>query len=639
MKRLNKFVSILLTLILISISIFQNFNLTSFAAPITTAYIEGTDVCVRKGPSLNHSIIEQVSYRNATVLSEVKEGEFTWYQITYHNGTEQITGYIRNADYVRIVTYNPDASFEQQLLAFPESYRDALRQLKAVYKNWVFIPDPVNMTFAEAVSLESANMKKQVSFKSQPVSWRSMDLGSYDWNKNIWITTNGGWTGASREIVAYYMDPRNFLNTSEIYQFLQQGYNSNLQTEAGVNAIVAGTFLATTYNDPNDKKYGGSYVKVIMEAAKQSGVSPYILASKIRQEIGVTETSMVSGKTTGFEGYYNFFNIGASGSDADTTLKNGLTRAKNEGWNTRSTAIIEGAMFLSNNYILKGQDTYYYQDFNVHNPNSLWHQYAQAIHDAVSKGKLLTESYIHNTALPLTFRIPIYLDMPVSVSPKPVSNDNKNNYYLKSISVSGLTPSFSMYNYNYDLKISGNTTIQVEPVTDATYVGQSSFAIKAGSNVIQLKVKAQTGYISTYNVNIESGIDCIVTINASIPQKPVIPPAVSSTVTSTTSSTISSNPSSTVSSVPSSTVSSVSTSSVSSIVSSEPPKPVIVKGDTNGDNKITLSDLANIRLHLLGKFVLKDNNSLGADTNNDGKISLSDLANVRMHLLGLYTIK
>ena len=79
--------------------------------------------------------------------------------------------------------------------------------------------------------------------------------------------------------------------------------------------------------------------------------------------------------------------------------------------------------------------------------------------------------------------------------------------------------------------------------------------------------------------------------------------------------------------------------SVSSITSSAPPKPVIVKGDTNGDGKITLSDLANIRLHLLGKFVLKDNNSLGADTNKDGKISLNDLANVRLHLLGLYTIK
>lgn len=624
MKRFNKFVSLVLILLIIGISVIQNTTFTSVAAPITTAYIEGTDVRVRKGPSTNHTIIEQISYRNATVLSEVKEGDYTWYQITYHNGTEQITGYIRNAEYIRIVTYNPDATFEEKLKAFPESYHEALRQLKAVYKNWEFIPDPVNMTFEQAVALESVDMKKQVSFKSQPVSWRSMGQGSYDWNKNQWVVTNGGWTGASREIVAYYMDPRNFLNTSEIYQFLQQGYNPNYQTEAGVNAIINGTFLATNYVDPkDDPKYGGSYVKVIMEAAKQSGVSPYILASKIRQEIGVNATAMVSGETEGYKGYYNFYNIGASGSDAATTLKNGLERAKSEGWDTRSKAIISGAKFLSNNYIVKGQDTYYYQDFNVHNPDSLWHQYAQAIHDAVAKGKLLAESYIRETNFPLTFRIPIFLNMPPSVSAKPVSNENKNNYYFAAISAPGLTPSYLINNYKYDLKIAGNTTIAVQPVADATYTGKLSYPIKKGLNAIPLTVKAQTGYISTYYINIDSSVDCTVTINVSKIQNSDIPNDTSSTGSSNSLSGTSSSTSSNVSSNPSSAT----------------PNSVIVKGDTNGDGKITLSDLANIRLHLLGKFVLKDNNSLGADTNKDGKISLNDLANIRLHLLGLYTIK
>ncbi len=595
MKRFKKFVSLILTILIIASSAIQNISFTISAAPIVTAYIEGSNVRVRKGPSLNHPIIEQIGYRNAKVLSEVKEGQYIWYQITYHNGIEQITGYVRNADYIRIVTYNPDATFEEKLKAFPESYHDALKQLKSVYKNWEFIPDPVNITFADAVAMQSTDMRKQVHANSQPISWRSMENGSYDWNKNSWIVTNGGWTGASREIVAYYMDPRNFLNTSEIYQFMQQGYNANYQTEAGVNAIVSGTFLAKNYNDPKDGKYGGSYVKVIMEAAKQSGVSPYILASKIRQEIGSEVTAMVSGTTKGYEGYYNFFNIGASGSDAATVLKNGLERAKNENWNTRSEAIIKGAKFLSNNYITKGQDTYYYQDFNVHNPTELWHQYAQAVHDAVSKGKNLAESYIHEKDLPLSFRIPVFLNMPSSLSAKPISNNNKNNYYFREISAPGLTPTYSIYNYKYNLKINGNTTISVEPLIDATYVGDLTFPINIGANSIPLKVKAQTGYISTYYINIESPVACTVTINK-VPPSSVAPPT-SSQAQNT------------------------------------------VKGDTNGDGKITLSDLANVRLHLLGKFILKDKNALGADTNKDGKISLSDLANIRMHLLGLYTIK
>ena len=587
MRLFNRIISLLLVMILIIASFINNIVFTSNAAPIITAYIEGSDVNVRKEASTKAQIIEQISYRNATVLGEVKEGQYIWYKITYHNGTTQITGYVRSADYIRIVSYDPDASFDEQIKAFPESYREALKQLKAAYPNWQFIPDHVNMTFANAVALESTDMRKQVSFKSQPVSWRSMSLGSYDWNKSEWITTNGGWTGASREIVAYYMDPRNFLNISEIFQFLQQGYDANYQTEAGVISILEGTFMENNYNDPKDKQYGGSYAKVIMEAAKQSGVSPYIIASKIRQEIGVNLSNMVSGTVKGYEGYYNFYNIGASGSDASAVLNNGLSRAKSEGWNTRSKAIIEGAKFLSNNYINKGQDTYYYQDFNVHNPDSLWHQYAQAVHDANSKGKLLTESYIDKKDFPLTFKIPVYLNMPESVSSKPVSNENKNNYYFQMISAAGLTPSFEMYTYNYNLRIEGNTTISVKAVEDASYAGARTFAIKKGANTIALNVKSQTGYLSSYYINIEATVDCTVTIGE--------------------------------------------------YDSSSPAN--IVKGDTNGDGKITLSDLANVRLHLLGKFTLKDNNASGADTNKDGKISLSDLANIRLHLLGLYTIK
>ncbi len=603
MRGLKKFFSLTLVFLLIFVSVFENSKFSTSAAPITTAYIEGKNVRVRTGPSLEHSIIEEIEYRNATVLSSVPEGEYTWYQITYHNGTEQITGYIRNAEYIRIVTYNPDATFEEKLKAFPESYREALRQLKAVYRNWEFIPDPVTITFAQAVALENTDMRKQVSFSSQPVSWRSMGQGSYDWNKNEWITTNGGWTGASREIVAYYMDPRNFLNTTEIYQFLQQGYDANFHNEAGVNAIIAGTFMATNYTDPNDETYGGSYAKVIMEAAKQSGVSPYILASKILQEIGTSVTNMISGTVVGYENCYNFFNIGASGADAAQTLKNGLERAKSEEWFTRSAAIIGGAKFLSNNYISKGQDTYYYQDFNVHNPDKIYHQYAQAVHDAVSKGKLLSKSYINNTDLPLTFRIPIYTNMPESVSPKPVSNTSKNNYYFSNISAIGLTPSFSMYKYNYDINVQGNTVVTLSAVRDATYVGEKTYPIKVGLNIIQLKVKAQTGYITNYVLNVESTVDCVLTIN---------------------DDTLASN--------------STTTPPSSSVSSTPAPEPVIKSGDTNGDGKITLSDLANVRLHLLGKFVLKDNNAKGADTNKDNKISLNDLANIRLHLLGLYTI-
>lgn len=595
MKFFRKSLSVFLIVALVLSSTFFSCFFVS-SATVTTAYIEGDNVNVRTGPATTYPVIEKLSHTSVTVVSSVQTGDNIWYQVTYHNGTQQITGYIfYDASYIRIVTYNPDGDFETKLQAFPSSYHNALRSLHAAYPNWDFIPDPVAMTFDEAVALQSINMRKQTSYSQDAISWLSMGPGAFDWANSQWVVTNGGWAAASRELIAYYMDPRNFLNSSEIYMFLQQGYNPAVQTEAGVLKIIKGTFLEQGYNDPNDTAYGGSYAKVIMAAAQQAGVSPYILASKIRQEIGVSVTNMVSGVYTGanseYYGYYNFFNIGASGGDSTAVLHNGLKRAKQENWNTRSAAIIGGAKFLSNNYISSGQDTYYYQDFNVHNPDRLWHQYAQAVHDARSKGVSLAQTYQNATDFALNFKIPVFASMPEVVSNKPIKNSYMNNYYFSEISAIGLTPSFSMYNYSYDLYLNGDASIYVKPVANASYTGPMSFAINAGNNVVSLKVASQTGYVTNYYINIYSEVACTLTVTTDSP--PVEPP---------------------------------------------PSVPTYIKGDTNGDGTINLRDLANVRLHLLGISALVDNNLLGADTNGDGAITIRDLANIRLHLLGIQYI-
>ena len=63
-----------------------------------------------------------------------------------------------------------------------------------------------------------------------------------------------------------------------------------------------------------------------MEASKEYNISPYHLASRIRQEQGAGNAgSMISGTWTGgngnYKGLYNFFNICAYGK---TLYKNGL---------------------------------------------------------------------------------------------------------------------------------------------------------------------------------------------------------------------------------------------------------------------------------------------------------------------------
>ena len=103
---------------------------------------------------------------------------------------------------------------------------------------------------------------------------------------------------------------------------------------------------------------GITYAQAFMQIGQQLKVSPYFLASRIRQEQGVNGTSwLISGTYPGFEGYYNYFNISATGI-GDQVIISGLTEAKNAGWTTRYAALYGGAQKTAENYILKGQDTF-----------------------------------------------------------------------------------------------------------------------------------------------------------------------------------------------------------------------------------------------------------------------------------------
>ena len=561
-------------IIMLSVAFDTTFGVSAAAS---RAYINGTNVRIRSESALNSATLDDstilctVSNVYVTVNGEKKGANgYTWYNVTY-NG---ITGYIRNADYVILIDSSVDKTFEEQLAAFPESYRSYLRDLHAIYPNWKFYADNINMTLDKAVSLEL--VRKVTDLKS--LSWRSMDLGSYDWgdgDTGKWVSLEKGrWYYVSREVIKYYMDPRNFLNASYIYIFMQQNYDPVRQTEEGLRKVISGTFLEKGYGGDND-----AYVKDIMAAASSSKVNPYILAGTIIQEQGVNGTSdLISGNYSGYEGYYNFFNISANGENP--TL-NGLKYAKDKGWNTRSKAIAGGAQFCGNSYVSTGQNTYFYMNYNIKEPDRIWHQYATAVHDSASKGYNVSKTYADLKTAELDFLIPVYKDMPSSVSEIPPKNDKLNNYYFNSISVPGLTPSFDRFTYSYDLKVSGDTTVSITVPSGASYTGAANYKLKKGNNRITLSVKSQTGYTNGYVIDVEADKDCVLYVDTS------------------------------------------------------GKTPAVICGDTNDDGKINGRDLANVQMHILGVKLLSGNGFSGGDTNGDGKITGRDLANVQMHILGV----
>lgn len=575
-----KLKSFLIAVVMIICSFSVSFTTSVYAQKVTIGYVTGTNVNVRADASTSSASLGKVSNFTVTVLGKKHDlsqsSNYYWYNVTYNSSGKTINGYIRE-DFVKIQEYELDSTFVSSLTAFPASYHNGLILLHSMYPEWTFTADKVPTTFWAAVEGQDYKFRKLI--QSTNNSWRSMRQGCYDWPTQTFVETDsGGWYGASREVIAYYMDPRNFLDANNIFQYLQQSYDKNTQTVAGVEQIVDGTFLDATTG-------GKRYAEIIVEAAAQSSVSPYVLASTIIQEQGVNGSSLCKGSTYNGVTVYNFFNYGASGKDEATVINNGLKYAYDAGWTTPSAAIIGGAKKYGSGYINAGQDTYFYKNYNVLNPSNLNHQYAQNVADSLNSSKFLRTAYAEQKNVKLNFRIPVYTSMPDAVSALPAASNKLNNYYISNITVSGLTPAFSRYTYEYSLSISNDTAVQVSLPSGASLSSDDVFNLKKGNNTVKLAIRSQTGFQNVYTINVSAERDCQLIISA------------------TGGGQGSGN-----------------------------------KGDTNGDGEINRSDLANVRLHLLKLITLKGANLEAADTNGDGEINRSDLANIRLHLLKLITL-
>ena len=245
-------------------------------------------------------------------------------------------------------------------------------------------------------------------------------------------TVEDVWKCASTAAVAYYMDPRNSLNENYIFQFEQLTYDEKNQTKEGVELILKPcnyTQGKVTYYDSkgNKKTLDKTYVDVIMESSKEYNISPYHLASRIRQEQGAGNAgSMISGTWTGgdgnYKGLYNFFNICAYGKNI---VQNGLKYAKSQGWTDPEKSIKGGAKILASGYISIGQDTLYLEKFDVVNGGDGYysHQYMTNVSASRTEGYTIRNTYtdmgLLSSESKIKFKIPVYKNMPEQISPQP----------------------------------------------------------------------------------------------------------------------------------------------------------------------------------------------------------------------------
>lgn len=472
---------------------------------------------VRSGAGTGYSKTGTVSYGDSlTILSDTTDSSGAkWYKISCGN----VTGYV-SAAYVQLTSSgsqgSSDADFESYMTkqGFPESYKPYLRKLHEQHPKWIFTAQKLGVDWNTALK-EECVVGRNLVHSSALASWKSMEKGAYDFNSDYWYGLDGSWVAASKEIIMYYMDPRNFLNDTYIFMFENQSYDPSYQTESGVKTILADTFMSGSYTCPDTKKKY-TYSQTFMDAAKKSGVSPYHLASRCRNEQGVNGAPQSLGTVKGYENYFNFFDIQAYATSTMTAAEMGCKYAKTTNptyllpWTNQYKSIVGGSIFLGTGYITKGQDTLYLQKFDmVDGGNGLYyHQYMTCVFGQANEAISLKNAYsqdILNSAM--EFKIPVYNNMPDKLCPKPTSSGDNNNY-LKSLSVSGtsISPKFDKFTASYTAKVNAevsSVTVNANPLGKSAKVsGNGKVSLKTGENTVKVTCTAASGVKRTYTIKI-----------------------------------------------------------------------------------------------------------------------------------------
>lgn len=538
---------------------------------------------IRKGPSTNYDKLglENVGsvynlLDSNVIADERKNGscDAGWYKIDY-DGT---TGYVCS-EYVTPVIApeeektEPTTACEAEMkeAGFPASYWSGLCSLKQAHPNWDFKAVITGLDWTSAVN----------SFTSCGDSL--LQTSNSEWIDTSCSYKEGGFVSVNQEAVAYYLDPRNFFSERYIFQFEDNRYNSALEAHYAdiARVIVDGAdFYKYHYN------LGYDISKDIVEGGKTYNVSPTHLASRMYQELGTGTRlqNLYKGIFNGlipyynaiydFRGYYNFYNIGVSGtcvtSGPGATFC-GLTTAKNYSWNSVNKAIVGGSQFVYSKFIAVGQYTSYLERFNVvpTNSSSLYMHYYMANMQAPSSEASTAYNAYKELGLldsAFVFYIPVYNNMNASIDNSPSGPvDDGGSSSSPSSSAIGTIVTSAGY------KISGDTIKGISPKTSVETIKGNLEAIAGTGNV---KVQAAETYVGT-----------------------------GSKITITNSS---------------------ETKTLT----------VLVYGDTSGDGEIGALDLLQVQKNILGASSLTGVYKEAADTSRDGVIGALDLLQMQKEILG-----
>lgn len=378
---------------------------------------------------------------------------------------------------------NPNTLIDIDDNKYP-GYKESLENLKLAHPNWNFKFLYTGLNFSDAVSGEyevrSANLVP-TSYGGEWISGTAL----YD----------TGWYGASEKAIARFMDPRNFLNEVDVFQFQDvNDYLYGVCTLEGIQEQVNNSFLK-------------DYATDIDTACRNENVNPYYIIARLFQENG-RNPSNGTYKMNGGDGkyYYNPFNIGATGNSKSEVYNNALARAKREGWDTMVKALQGGIYFCKKNWLENYQNTLYQNKFDIDSTNgtSLYsHQYMQNLFGAYNEAKSLQGMYDKTGRLDsdFTFIIPLYENMPKDISPEPKNNQES---YIINVKTTGT-----------EIRIRKEASTDSEILREIADKGTVLLSVQRGINSNWHKVVTKDGLIGYVSGAWLEQIDDVKTCNYS----------------------------------------------------------------------------------------------------------------------------
>ena len=324
-------------------------------------------------------------------------------------------------------------------LGFPEEYRESLCGLLIKHPNWRFEPLLVTelsrekgeeYSFSHVVASETLAGRSLVSSAEEYADYRDgealFDTGYFD---------------ATRDAVAYFLDSRNFLSEKGVFQYLK--ITSDDGTAEGLRRLLEGSAAASVEN----------IATLLISVGEKTGLSPFFLASRLRQEQGAYGSPLLWGtagatlsrwyeektetengrwiaapqegydakELSALDGIYNPFHASASGQGAFAVYFSAASHGKEKGWDSLEKGLLGGAEKIQKEYVAAYQDTPFLQKWNVDirsatpegKSRNFWGQYMQNIGAAKTEGDRLYEAYKSAELLEsnFVFSIPVFEGM------------------------------------------------------------------------------------------------------------------------------------------------------------------------------------------------------------------------------------